>query len=191
MAIKMQPENPSNPNIFNKIKKALKPNKRIQDADNRMLQYAALIPVYNIRDLEQRRTEIQDMLQDIEGKTITPDLQKETIDKTYRLFFQSGSPWIRGLDNRELTHKVGQFVKLYNQVGELPAFRSDLFMCSMFLLHLSFRAIDVTNTPPIMIQSTPILAPPQNPARLDMSGSGIPPPPPEQIQQKTKKREIV
>lgn len=57
-----------------------------------------------------------------------------------------------GLDNRELTTKVSKFLRLYNEVASLSAFTRDLFMCSVQLLHLSFQALDVTNTPGYVIQ---------------------------------------
>jgi len=39
----------------------------------------------------------------------------------------------------------------------------DLFEEAMQLLHLSFKALDVTNTPPYIIESRPILTPIQRP----------------------------
>lgn len=122
-------------------------------------------PLFNIRDLEQRRSEISDILEGLAGKTLSLHIQKEVVDKTFRLFFLSGSPWYRGLDNRELSGKVADFLDLYIDIGPLPAFIPDLFMCSMQLLHLSYQALDVTNTPAYVISSTPLVINQPNVAR--------------------------
>lgn len=160
---------PPQPSRFEKLKRIFgkKPSARIDDAYGTLREVGVLQPIFNIRDLEQRRTEVGQILEDLEGKTLTLDIQKSTIDKTFRLFFLAGSPWIRGLDNRELSKKVALFLRLYNDVGSLRAFTPDLFMCSIQLLHLSYQALDVTNTPAYVIQSTPIFTP-ANVPRIDM-----------------------
>jgi len=133
-----------------------------------MQRLGGMIPIYNIRDLEQRRSEIAAILQNFEGKALSDQMEKNVIDQTFRLFMISGSAWVRGLDNRELSGKVSSFLWLYNEWGDSPVFRRTLFMCAMQLLHLSFQAIDVTNTPPYIIQSTPVIVP-NNPARINMA----------------------
>lgn len=143
-----------------KIKEFVKPPApmdRIQEAQI-VQKDSGFIPWLNIRDLEQRRQEIDTILTSIEGQTLTEQMEKSVVDKTFKLFFLSGSPWYRGLNNRELTTKVSKFLSLYNRIGRLPAWTSDLFMCAMHLLHLSFQAIDVTNTP---VYITQVMNPPQ------------------------------
>jgi hypothetical protein len=133
------------------------PTKRIEDAYGIMKEVGGFRPLFNVRDLEQRRKEIDQILTSIEGKTMSRNMKKDVVDKTFKLFFLSGSPWYRGLDNRELTTKASMFLRLYNEIGCLRAFTSDLFMCSMQLLHLSFQALDVTNTPAYVISTTPMV----------------------------------
>jgi len=133
------------------------PTQRITDDFGILKEVAGLRYLQNIKDLEQRRAEIGTLLTIGSGQTTNKRMQKSLIENTYRLFFLSGSPWYRGLDNRELTTKVAKFLRLYNEISMLSAFTRDLFMCSMQLLHLSFQAIDVTNTPAYMIQTTPFI----------------------------------
>lgn len=128
------------------------PTKRIDDAWGVMKEVGGFRPLFNVRDLEQRRKEIGDILTDVQEKTSNETMEKDVINKTFKLFFLSGSAWYRGLDNRELTKKVALFLRLHNEVAMLPAFTRDLFMCSMQLLHLSFQALDVSNTPGYVIQ---------------------------------------
>lgn len=162
-------EQPQQENVFKKAWHAIKPSKRIEDSEDNLKRLGGLIPVYNIRDLEQRRGEVAAILETVEGKALTDEMEKATIDKVFRLFALSGSPWYRGLDNRDLSSRAASFLWLYNEYGDSAAFRRTLFMCCMQLLHLSFQAIDVTNTPPYLIQSTPVIIP-NNPTRIDMSG---------------------
>jgi hypothetical protein len=126
------------------------PMERIDNANVIFKEYG-LIPVLNIRDLEQRRNEIRVLLEEIEGKTLTTEMQKETVEKVFRLFFLSGSAWIRGLDNPSLSHAVTSFLSLYKRIGHLPHSPPHLFVCAMNLLHYSFNALDVTNTPVYMM----------------------------------------
>lgn len=148
-----------------------KPTERIEDAYGVMREVGGFIPMFNIRDLEQRRQEVKEILELVEGKIGGggADYQgmKDVVQKTYRLFFLSGSPWIRGLNNRELSDKVSKFGRLFNDIGHLPEALSDLFMCSMQLLHVSYQAIDVTNTPAYVIHTTPVLTP-SNVPRINM-----------------------
>lgn len=76
-----------------------------------------------------------------------------TVNRVFALFFSAGSPWYRGLDDRELAKKVKAFLELWNYVGDNEAFVDDLFMCSMQMLNLSWKALDVTNVPPYIIES--------------------------------------
>ncbi len=163
------PAGPKPLSRFGKLKALFskQPVARIDDAYGVMHEVGGFIPMFNIRDLEQRRSEIENILSSMEGQTLTDIIKKSVVDKTFRLFFLSGSPWYRGLDNRELSGKVATFLWLYNDIGALPAFTSDLFMCSMQLLHLSFQALDVTNTPAYVIHTTPVITP-QNIPRINM-----------------------
>lgn len=145
---------------FTRLKEFVRPpdpTKRIADSYGILKEVGGFQPLFNVRDLEQRRKEIGEILTSIQGMTLTKRMRKEVVDRTFRLFFLSGSPWIRGLDNRELTSKVSKFLRLYNEIGTLAAFTSDLFMCSIQLLHLSFQALDVTNTPAYVISTTPMV----------------------------------
>jgi hypothetical protein len=157
-----------------KIKEFIKPPtpmERIREAGV-IQKESGFIPWLNVRDLEQRREEINSILTSVEGQTLTEQMQKSVVDKTFKLFFLSGSPWYRGLDNRELSGKVSKFLQLYNRIGRLPAWTSDLFMCSMHLLHLSFQAIDVTNTP---VYITQIMNVPQKGQPIPFGNEGTPP----------------
>lgn len=126
------------------------PMERIENANVIFKEYG-LIPVLNIRDLEQRRTEIQAILTEVEGKTLSGEMEKETVEKVFRLFFLSGSAWIRGIDNPDLSKAVTSFLSLYKRIGHLQHSTRHLFVCAMNLLHYSFNALDVTNTPVYMM----------------------------------------
>ena len=134
--------------IANKISPT--PIDRIDKA-NVIFQEHGLIPVLNIRDLETRRTEIAKVLTEIEGKTLTEDMKKDTVEKTFKMFFLSGSAWMRGIDNPELSKAVTSFLSLYKRIGYLPHAPKHLFVCAMNLLHYSFMSLDVTNTPVYMM----------------------------------------
>jgi len=171
---------------------------RIEDSYGIMKRVGGFQPLFNIRDLEQRRGEMRDMLSQIhelehgdiierlisapanagmisELKALQPKIsyftKRKVVDLAYELFFEIGSPWYRGLDNPRLSSKVSDFLQLYNEVSHLPAYLPDLHMCAMQLLHVSFNAVDVTNTPGYVMQSTPIIAP-TNVPRIDLGGSG-------------------
>src|SRR4030043_285745 len=67
------------------------------------------------------------------------------------MFFMSGSAWVRGLDNPELSKAVTSFLSLYKRIGHLQHSPRHLFVCAMNLLHYSCNALDVTNTPVYMM----------------------------------------
>jgi hypothetical protein len=135
--------------IANKINPT-NPMERIDNA-NVIFKEHGLIPVLNIRDLEQRRQEIGKILLEIEGKTFSGDMQKIVVEKTFRMFFLSGSAWVRGLDNPELSRAVSSFLNMYKRIGHLEHSPKHLFANAMKLLHYSFNALDVTNTPVYMM----------------------------------------
>ncbi len=139
--------------------------RRTQEAFDRMRQDAGFIPIFNVDDLEARRLEIRKILDEIKVKVFDPDasgmIQREIVQKTFALFFSEGDPWYRGIDNRELAEKVSLFLANCTDCGYLDPFLPDLFEEAIQLLHLSYTAIDVTVTPPYIIESRPILAPAQ------------------------------
>lgn len=150
--------------IKNKVIGAPDPMDRIENANVIFKEYG-LIPVLNIRDLEQRRKEIGSILTEIEGKTLTGDMKKEVVEKAFKLFFLSGSAWYRGISNPELSRAVTSFLSLYKRIGQLQHAPAHLFVCAMNLLHYSFNALDVTNTPVYMMH---VQQPMQN-AQVDMN----------------------
>jgi hypothetical protein len=185
----MQPQQPKKKSalrraagaIKNKIAGAPDPMDRIDNANVIFKEYG-LIPVLNIRDLEQRRKEIGSILNEIEGRTLSGDMKKEVVEKVFRLFFMSGSAWFRGIDNPGLSHAVTSYLSLYKRVGQLPHSPPHLFVCAMNLLHYSFNALDVTNTPVYMMhvmqpmnnhQQLPYgYGPSQNPQNTDAQQQG-------------------
>lgn len=193
---------PNRRNRFQKFTDAIRrpfvnPMDRIEDSYGIMKRVGGFQPLFNIRDLEQRRSEMRDTLSQIhdlehgdiierliaspansgmlsELKALQPKInyhtKRKAVDLAYKMFFEIGSPWYRGLDNPRLSGKVSDFLQLYNEVSNLPAFLPDLYMCAMQLLHVSFNSIDVTNTPGYVMQSTPIIAP-TNVPRIDLGGN--------------------
>jgi hypothetical protein len=152
------------------------PTKRIEDAYGILKEVGGMRPLFNVRDLEQRRKEIGEILTEIQGKTLSEDMEKDVVEKTFKMFFLSGSAWIRGLDNSDLSHAVSSFLSLYKRIGYLPHAPKHLFVCAMNLLHYSFQALDVTNTPAYVISSTPVFTP-ANVPRVDLSGNRTTPGP--------------
>ena len=91
------------------------------------------------------------------------------IKRLFRGFMTIASPWMRGLDNRELARKAVAFFELETMVGHLPAFYPDLKLCTEALINISWQAIDVTPQPEIIFESkkTEVIQPgyiqPRNP----------------------------
>jgi hypothetical protein len=151
--------------LLTKIKNKIKPPdpmERIENANVIFKEYG-LIPVLNIRDLEQRRKEIGEVLSEVEGRTLSGDMKKDVVEKVFKLFFLSGSAWYRGLANPDLSHAVTSFLSLYKRIGHLPHSPPHLFVCAMNLLHYSFNALDVTNTPVYMMH---VMQPPNHNQQL-------------------------
>lgn len=145
---------------------------RIDSGWDRMKRVGGLEPLMNIDDVESRRLELMDVLEqnqeDYENvfgpdkvKDLTPAkvrAYKMTVNnRVFSLFFTAGSPWYRGLDDRELADKVAKYLKIWNLVGDSISYVNDLFMCSMQLLNLSWKVIDVTNTPPYIIEAKTVI----------------------------------
>lgn len=88
------------------------------------------------------------------------------VNKIHASFFCSGSPWYSSLDDRKLARKVKAFLELWNYVAEMPSFVDDLYMCRMQIVHLSWETLDVTNTPPILIETRTTIQPESNRASV-------------------------
>jgi hypothetical protein len=172
----MTEENRPEKSTLQKIKDKIlpkKPMERIADAHGILKEVGGMQPLFNIRDLEQRRQEIKQDLEGLRLARTSYKIKREVVDKVFVLFFASGSPWYRGLDNREKASKVADFIELYQDVRDLPSFMGDLFNCAMQLLNISFTEKDVTNTPAYVMQSTPIVSPYGSRVNLGGSGNGV------------------
>jgi hypothetical protein len=167
----MMPQQPQRKSRFKILKDLVRPpdpNKRIEDAYGIMKEVGGFRPLFNVKDVEQRRSEILKVLynlNDLQFK-ITKSKDQATIKETqekatfqayklaqlFNLFFASGSPWVRGIDNEFLSSKVSDYIQQYEDVGNLPDFLNMLHSESIQLIHLSWQGIDVTNTPGYIIQ---------------------------------------
>jgi len=157
--------------IKKKIADKISPRTEVEQAWDRMHKEGGFIPIFNKTDLETRRTEIKSILADIENKIFEPAtdgyaVEKEVVQKTFKMFWSEGDAWYRGLDNRELSEKVACFLANCTDCGYLAPFMPDLFEEAMVLLHFSFQALDVTNTPPYIIESRPVVFPPKGGAGM-------------------------
>jgi hypothetical protein len=167
----IQPQQPPKKSKLSRIRdfvKAPDPTTRIDDAYGVMKEVGGFRPLFNVKDTEQRRKEILLAFTDLETKedairTATNMTQKECLQrealhgayklaKLHNLFFATGSPWYRGRDNPELANAVSCYIQNFEDVGHLPECLPDLYAESMMLLHLSWQALDVTNTPGYIIQ---------------------------------------
>jgi len=143
---------------------------RKETAWKRMHLEGGFIPLQNLGDTESRRLRLQEITKEIEddykqtyqtkkGNLRKPSPRQERAFKkrcnlrVYNLFFSIGSPWFRGLDDRELAKKVRAYLELWNYMGDLEEFVDDLHMCSMQLVNLSWKSLDVTQTPLYIIES--------------------------------------
>ena len=148
--------------VRKKLADKISPKTAVQEAWNRMHKEAGFIPIFNKTDLEGRREEIKGIMADIETKIFDPDqdgvaVKTEVVQKTFKMFWSEGDAWYRGLDNRELSEKVACFLANCTDCGYMTEFMPDLFEEAMVLLHFSFQALDVTNTPPYIIESKPVV----------------------------------
>jgi hypothetical protein len=192
---------------FQKLREAIqppKPSDRIADDFGILKEVAGLRYLQNIKDTEQRRTEIIDIMRELNdleftiiknenGATrITQEKQflfnSYKLAKLFQLYFITGSPWVRGADNETLSMATAAFIENFEDVGDIPGAFRDLHAEATYLLHLSWQGIDVTNTPAYVISSTPIFAP-QNIPRVDLSGGQKPTSNPESTNQSTSKHE--
>lgn len=171
-----------------KLREAIKPPKpsdRIADDFGILKEVAGLRYLQNIKDTEQRRTEIITAMQELndleftiikDAKGITSITQEKQflfnsykLAKLFQLYFITGSPWIRGADNETLSEATAAFIENFEDCGDIPGAFRDLHAEATYLLHLSWQSIDVTNTPAYVISSTPIFTPANIP-RVDLSG---------------------
>ncbi|MGD0451196.1 MAG: hypothetical protein ABSA79_09115 [Candidatus Bathyarchaeia archaeon] len=175
---------------FREVISRPKPNERIADDFGILKEVAGLRYLQNIKDTEQRRTEIVEMMEELNDLEFTVLKDKETgstsiqqekqflfnaykLAKLFQLYFITGSPWVRGSDNETLSVATAAFIENFEDVGDIPGAFRDLHAEATYLLHLSWQGIDVTNTPAYVISSTPIFAP-QNIPRVDLSGGQKP-----------------
>lgn len=167
----MQPQEQEKKSRFKILKDIIRPpdpNKRIEDAYGIMKEVGGFRPIFNVKDVEQRRSEILKVLYDLntlqfkittgKSQATIQETQQKAIFQAYKLaqlfnlFFATGSPWVRGVDNEWLSSKVSDYIQQYEDVGHLPDFLAMLHTESMQLLHMSWQGIDVTNTPGYIIQ---------------------------------------
>lgn len=115
------------------------------------------------KQLQKQITETKKRVTDAKSNLTIQQLQEKSafqaykLAKLFNLFFATGSPWIRGLDNSDLSNAVACYIMNYEDFGHLPSALPDLHAESMQLLHLSWQGIDVTNTPPYLIQVPTVL----------------------------------
>ena len=144
-----------------------KPIDRIKQADAVLRDYG-FVPVFEMKTTEQRRTEISKAFSDLlktemkiystkkldtrEALMQKAKFQAQKLSMLFYLFFQTGSPWVRGLDNGELSNAVSCYIMNYEDFGHLPSALPDLHAESMQLLHLSWQGVDVTQMPDYIIQ---------------------------------------
>ena len=151
------------------------PMARVDSGFDRLHVEAGLAPLYTDRTVEVRRKEIINVMSDInqmefdiiQGKTGSQDvLIKKTQDhnfkafklaKMFQLFFVTGDPWIRGLDNGQLSIAVSAFIEQYEDVGGLVGFLNMLTSEAYELIHLAWQKIDVDVLPPMILSSQPLL----------------------------------
>jgi hypothetical protein len=153
---------------------------------------AGFIPLYNQDDTEKRRGEMVKIMQDLndlefkirEAKDRAEiqkieqsyNIQAYKLAKLFELYFTTGSPWVRGKDNADLSTCSSLFIQNFEEFGDIPEAFRDIHAEAMFMLHLSWQGIDVTNTPPYIIQVNNV---PTNGQGVDMNriNFGEPPQP--------------
>lgn len=79
--------------------------------------------------------------------------------KVFALFFIAGSQWMRGLSDRETAKKVKAYLELFQRVSDMESFTSDLFTCSIQMLHISWKPEDVGSLPPYLIETKTVIQP--------------------------------
>lgn len=155
------------------------PSERVREAGI-IAKESGFIPWFKIHDVEQRRTEIIEVMEELntlefdilknsETNEITINQEKRFIFNAYKLsrlfqvFFTTGSPWVRGTDNEALSIAVAAFIEDFEDIGDISSAFHDLHAMVTNLLHLSWQGVDVTQTPPYITQ---IMNPPQKGQQL-------------------------
>lgn len=176
---------------FQRLREAIrapKPSDRIADDFGILKEVGGLRYLQNIKDTEQRRTELiatMQELNDLEFSIIKDEStnrinikQKKQflfnaykLTKLFQMYFITGSPWIRGVDNETLSKATADFILNFEDFGDIPSAFRDLHAEAINLLHLSWQGLDVTNTPAYVLSSTPVFTP-ANVPRIDMTGGG-------------------
>ena len=182
----LQPQKKGTLQKIKEIVSPLKPSERIADDFGILKEVAGLRYLQNIKDTEQRRSEILDVMYDLnnlefeivknaKGNIDIKNLQQNFNFNTYKLarlfqlYFTTGSPWVRGIDNSTLSQAAAAFIANFEDFGDIPHAFRDLHAEATYLMHLSWQGIDVTNTPAYVISSTPVFTP-ANVPRIDMTG---------------------
>lgn len=101
-----------------------------------------------LEDIEDDLENMENMTDAQQGKRIALHIKKQ-----YRAFMAVGSPWIRGLSNRELAKKQNMFFKLLMICGHLPSFYPDIKYCGDIILSYTWQAIDVTPQTPVLFET--------------------------------------
>jgi len=125
------------------------------------------------QQLDMRLARLQEILEEIEtALTVEPiaEVDFKHIRKLVNAFMIVGSPWFRGLNNRELAKKAVTFFKLESMiVGQLPAYYPDLKRCVQVLINLSWQALDVVADTPLLFETRTTVQPSHG--GIDLSGS--------------------
>jgi hypothetical protein len=171
-------QEPKKKSLRERLKETVAPwsrPERTEQMYDRLTKSAGMIPLLNVDDTDSRRQEIKHILKEAEDIFFEPlgveekedpellkkqrEVVKASAKALFGLFFHAGNPWYRGLDDRELAEKVSCFLANYTEVGYMDEFVPDLFEEALQLLSLSWKALDVTNTPMYIIESRPVIIP--------------------------------
>ena len=112
---------------------------------------------HRVKDLSSILDSVEADLDEIDRKMMAgepiPPGAYAPIKKLFRAFMVMGSPWFRGLDNRELAKKAVAFFRLETLVGHIPSFYPDLKFCTETLINLSWQAVDVIAETPVQFET--------------------------------------
>lgn len=164
--------------VREKIAEKISPDKsRKERIWERLHKEAGFIPILNATDVELRLGDIRKQLMGSDGNTpidiFSVQDKMKVAKQVFALFFVAGDTWARGLDNRELAHKISDYLELYTDVGYMEEFAPDLFECSMHLLSLCWQELDVTHTPFYIIESKPIISPAKFAPQTELDTTGL------------------
>ena len=175
--------------IANFITRRKNPSDRINGAFGRLATEAGLSPLFAEQSMEARRADLTNTMQNLinlefsiaKKKTTIAGVTTETVEihklqqienfeayklaRLFEMFFITGDPWVRGLDNSAISKAVTSFIQLYEEIGHESCFLVTLNACAMQLMHLSWQAIDIDRMPPTLLSSQPLLINQPNVAR--------------------------